>query len=67
MMPPAFKAAARTLLLAAHRSAASAAGVGAPTPKQCATSALGALPPAALLHVLRLAAALVSAWVALGE
>lgn len=72
-MPPAFKAAARALLLTAHRSAASSACVvegGTRTrraARQHAAAALGALPPALLQHVLRLAAAPVTAWVALGE
>ena len=60
-MPPVFKAAARTLLLAAHR------GAGGGAARQPALQALGALPPAVLLDVLRLAAAPLTAWVALGE
>lgn len=71
-MPPAFKAAARTLLLAAHRGAGSSSTAGGArtrrsAPRQQATQALGALPPAVLQHVLGLAAAPVTAWVALGE
>ena len=71
-MPPAFKAAARALLLAAHRGGSSRGTEGGAithntAAHQHAAAALGALPPALLQHVLRLAAAPVTAWVALGE
>lgn len=69
-MPPAFKAAARTLLLAAHHSSGASAGGGGTLTRRAAAwrhavQALGALPPAVLLHVLRLAASPASEWLPL--
>lgn len=74
--PPAFRAAARTVLLAAHRASSTAgaqsqrpglrprhpAQPAAQEPPSASAAGLALLPPELLHHVLRLAAYPVSAW-----
>lgn len=55
--PPAFRAAARALLLVAQRG-----GSSAPTPASAAAAGLASLPTGGLQHVLRLAAYPLAAW-----